>query len=234
MNLNHSEQELFHPIKQYFLDLGYVVKGEIKGIDIMMQYNNQIIGIELKNTVSLKLMYQAIDRQKVCDRVYVGIPVEAVKSHKKQMKSFIGLCKRLNIGILQVGNNQVTCLLEVDENIKKVNKNYHKAKRIRKEFNERKNDLNLGGTKGRIFTRYKEKMVLIANLMALEGLYSIKDLKDKTGIYDVSNILNKNYYHWFERFERGKYRLTEIGNKERTELNQKINESMSDEHEKKL
>jgi len=228
MRNDMKETDLYLPVKLYFESFGYTVKGEVKGIDVVVMKDGLMVGIELKLHITLKLIYQAIERQKVCEKVYIAVPVEAIKSHKMQLRQFKLLCKKLNIGLLQVGNNQCTLLQDVNSHVgTKSIKNSKRKKKVRLEFEGRNNDSNLGGTKGKVFTKYKEKMVLIANLMALDGLCTIKAIKEKSKIYDVANIFQKNFYGWFERIERGKYALTERGIQELELANQVLRKDNS-------
>ena len=47
-----------------------------------------MLAVELKLKISLKLIYQAIERFKICEKVYLGIPNEAIKSHQKTHEIF--------------------------------------------------------------------------------------------------------------------------------------------------
>ena len=51
------ETELFNPIKIYLEKQGFKVKGEIDSIDVLAIKEDYIISIELKNHITLKLIY---------------------------------------------------------------------------------------------------------------------------------------------------------------------------------
>jgi hypothetical protein len=84
------------------------------------------------------------------------------------------------------------------------------------EFNNRKNNLNVGGTKGQTLTLYREKAILIAQTLKL-GILSPKSIKQITKVEETASILQKNYYGWFKRVSRGQYELTEKGRSENQE-----------------
>ncbi|MBU1142504.1 MAG: hypothetical protein KKH92_02545, partial [Firmicutes bacterium] len=105
------ETELFQPIKEFLENQGYQVKGEIGAIDCFAMKNNESIAVELKTSITLKLIYQAVERQKIADSVYVAIPKSAIASHRSQYKSFLLLLRRLSVGLLIVSSSGVEVLL---------------------------------------------------------------------------------------------------------------------------
>ncbi len=214
-----KETELFSPVKAYLESLDYAVKGEIGAVDVFAMKQEQSIAVELKNQINLKLIYQAVERQKVCDDVFIAIPKAAMKSHQRNYRSFRLLLRRLSIGLMIVNNDQVTVLVDPCDYNLSASKTRNKKKHIRliNEFNNRKNNLNIGGSKGQKLTAYREKAILIAETLHL-GVLSPKTIKQITGIEETASILQKNYYGWFMRVSRGQYSLTELG----VEENRKI------------
>ena len=207
-----KETELYTPVKQYLESIGFSVKGEIGAVDVFAMKGEQSIAVELKNQISLKLIYQAIERQKVCDDVYIAIPKKAMKSHQSNYRSFMLLLRRLSIGLMLINGEQVTILLDPSDYNLTASKNRNKKKQLRliNEFNNRKNDLNVGGTRGQKLTAYREKAIKIAQTLKL-GTLPLKTIKQMTGVEETSSILQKNYYGWFFRVERGQYALTDKG-----------------------
>ena len=211
-----KETDLYKPVKELLESLGYHVKGEIGSLDIFGVNQDQTVAVELKTTISLKLIYQAIDRQKLVNMTYIAVPYEALKSHKKQMKSLHSLLKRLGIGLIEVKNEKAEISIDPISNsdIKHYKKNGKRREKLVKEFNNRENNQNLGGTQGKKITAYKEKVIRIAYLLEKMGSASPKELQNQLGINDVGTILIKNYDQWFERTGRGIYTLSSIGLKE--------------------
>ena len=173
------------------------------------------LAVELKVNISLKLIYQVIDRQKLADDVYIAIPLIALKSHNKNLKSFKLLLRRLSIGLLVVNNKSVEVILEP----KPYNINLSKSRSIKKReklisnFKNLKDNDNQGGTKGKRMTLYKEKVIQIAKVLYDNPGLSPKIIKEKTGIDNTYSILQKNYYDWFIKTAYATYELTDLGKK---------------------
>jgi len=53
--VSFSETDMYPPIKDFFLDLGYTVNAEVKGCDVAMMKNDELIIIELKKNFNITL-----------------------------------------------------------------------------------------------------------------------------------------------------------------------------------
>jgi hypothetical protein len=101
-----SEIELYEPVKQYFEGLGYEVKGEVRGCDLVAfrKDNEQPVIVELKKSFNLTLVFQGMDRLKASSQVYLA--VEYVKKKKgrsvHKWSDKTALCRRLGMGLLTV------------------------------------------------------------------------------------------------------------------------------------
>ncbi len=209
------EKQMFKPIKEYLLRLGYTVKGEVKNIDILATKNEKTIVIEMKKQFSIKLLYQGCDRQRMFDNVYIAILNPGYKKTRtKEFMQKVHLAHRLRLGLILVDVNQNKVEVRLDPKEYKFKRNYKKQKLLLDEFNQRKSSINIGGSnKSKIMTKYRENVIKIAKTL-VEGALSTKIIKEKTEIQEATKILYNNYYHWFERVERGTYKLTEKGKKE--------------------
>lgn len=210
-----EETILYQPIKILLESFGFTVKGEIKNIDILAVHDDISLACELKNTITLKVIYQAMDRQKIADIVYIGVPIKALRAHKRDVKSFFYLLRRLEIGLIVVEKGVARFELEpkpfhMNQSIKK---SEPRKKAIIKEFHERKNITTEGGTKGKIITNYRERAIQL--MKALDGLSyaSPRLLKAVTQVDDAYSILYHNYDGWFQKKEHGVYMLSEQGKK---------------------
>lgn len=212
-----KEIELYLPIKTFLEKDGYIVKGEIHEIDIFGMKDGKTIAVELKTGVSLKLIYQGVERQKIADIVYLAIPLSAKKAHSDNYRHFLALLRRLQLGLMVVNNNEVKIELEPVQN-EKATRTSKKKKAVIKEMTLRENDLNEGGTKGKKMTYYKEKALKIASFLIDYPLSSPKQIKEATQVSDVSSILLKNYYQWFSHPEKGVYLVNEQYKNEIIEL----------------
>lgn len=219
-----KETELYEPVKRLLVEQGYEVKAEVKDIDILGYKDDVYLAVELKTSFSMKLIYQAIDRQKTMDIVYIAIPKTALPKSRTQYRQMIYLLKRLEIGCIIVNEQHAEVILETTVyDIEKSRARYKKRKQIiLKEYHLRKNTLNVGGSKGKRLTRYKEMVVDIGLYLLAHQQASVKEIKEHTNILKAASILQKNYDQYFERVSRGIYQLTEKGKKEITELNQKF------------
>lgn len=202
-----KETELYAPVKTLLNDMGYYVKAEIKSLDMVGVKPDHTVAVELKTTVTLKLIYQAIDRQKLVDEVYVAIPKTAMQSHREHFDSFELLLKRLGIGLIIVFDGYAEIKLEPKtlDLMKSNQRNTRKKKTLMNEFHERINHVNVGGTKGKILTLYREKALLIAHALLTHPGLSLSELKHYTQIENTSSILQKNVEGWFVKLDRAKY-----------------------------
>lgn len=218
-----KEVDLYEPCKNLLEEQGFQVKAEVHSCDIMAVKDDYIVIIELKLGISLKLVYQAIDRQKLADKVYVALPSTAINSNRANLKNFINLLKRLELGLISVNKDKAEIIVETFgfDFKKSVSATKKKKERLLKEFTLRKSDQNLGGSKGKKMTAYKERVIEIAKYLDEFGEKSPKEIMTYTGIKDTPNILRKNYYLWFINVERGIYRLSEIGKRDLNELKER-------------
>ncbi|OED59004.1 DUF2161 domain-containing phosphodiesterase [Acholeplasma laidlawii] len=210
-----KETDLYEPCKALLESQGFEVKGEILKTDITAIKDNYIVIVELKTSISLKLIYQAIDRQKIADKVYVALPKKVVSSNRGSQRDFINLLRRLEIGLIVVGTKAEVLIETFGFDLKRSIQSSKKQKeKLIKEFSLRKSNSNLGGTSGKIMTHYKERVIEVAKYLYLSGEKSPKEIILQTGIKDTPSILNKNYYKWFLRVSRGIYTLTDLGRSE--------------------
>ena len=69
------ETDLYPPIKTYLELNGYQVNAEVKDCDIVASKENDIIVVELKTSINLTLLAQAVLRQSISDSVYIAVPI---------------------------------------------------------------------------------------------------------------------------------------------------------------
>ena len=84
-------------------------------------------------------------------------------------------------------------------------------RKLLREFEQRNTSFNIGGvTKTKIITSYRERALMIAYHLQ-KGPLSVKEIRILTNDFKCNSILQKNYYFWFDRVERGVYKLNELG-----------------------
>ena len=68
------ESDLYAPVKALLEGQGYVVKGEVRGCDVVaVRGGEPPVIVELKRAFGLALVLQGVDRLAVSDRVYLAV-----------------------------------------------------------------------------------------------------------------------------------------------------------------
>jgi hypothetical protein len=205
------ETALYLPVKHFLEKLGFTVKGEVGGCDLVALSGGDppvvVIG-ELKLTFNLELVLQAVDRAGACDEVWLAAKMSARGKGRESDARYRNLCRRLGFGMLAVTDSD-----EVRVIVRPVTtaprRDPKKRSRLVAEHNKRKGDPTLGGsTRSPIMTAYRQQALACASAMAL-GPRKIRELKPD--FPRAANILRDNFYGWFDRVERGVYGLTDAG-----------------------
>lgn len=223
------EKDLYKPVKEYFEGMGYTVKSEVKGCDVVAVQDEELVIIELKLSLNLEVILQAIERQKMTEKVYIAVPVPK-KYFSKKFKSTCTMLKRLEIGLLLVYIKKDISYVRVEHESKSYNASVitragsRKKKRLSEEFNKRHGDNNTGGVnRQKLVTAYREDALLIAGLMKIHGPMSAKRLKALGACDNAYRIVYINFYGWFKKEAKGIYSLTEEGLTETENFSDLIN-----------
>ena len=201
------ESDLYAPVKALLEGQGYVVKGEVRGCDVVaVRGTEPPVIIELKRTFGLGLVLQGVDRLSLTDLVYL-----AVGQWPKQMKNVKKLCRRLGLGFIVVGNGKADVVLDPAPYTPRQNK--RKAGRLLGEHARRVGDPNLGGQAMRapLMTAYRQEALRCAELLAANGPMKVAALRAACAAPKAAQILQDDVYGWFERVERGVYTITPKG-----------------------
>jgi len=211
MKNTYKETDMYEPIANMLTQQGFTVRGEVKGCDIVAVCDDILVIVEMKLSISLKLIYQAMERQSATDLVYVAIP-RPKKARDRNFMRFKNLIKKLQLGLITVALDSPTRIAEIIIfPTGRGDKSSIKSVTLRKELVGRSTD-TIGGGKGKINTAYRERCVHIACLMEAYGPLSAKTLTKIHGCEkDAYAIISKNHYNWFEKIEKGLYNLSEIG-----------------------
>lgn len=211
-----AEKELFDPIKEYFEKEGYVVDGEVNGIDMYLERGDEHVAVELKKTLDFRSVQQAALRQKITDTVYIGI-YRPSDFFSRSFKDKLYILKRLGIGLIVVspktGQVSVASLPVVSELSAFQSRNKGKKEALTREFSKRKVKANTGGVRGtKLVTGYREDALMVLDaLMECGGEGSSASIKEKSKVENATQILYRNYYGWFEQVKRGYYKVTDAG-----------------------
>lgn len=219
MNEDILEEDLYKPVKDFFQGIGYKVNGEVKYCDITAVKDEQLIIIELKKSLSVALLSQAVNRQRTADLVYMAIPKPKRFMLNSKWRDIIHLLRRLELGLIFVAFKKGKSIVEVVQEpepfdrTRSLNRNKGKRKLLMKEIEGRHVDLNKGGSRGKkLVTAYRENSIFIACCLELYGPLSPKKLREMgSDAKKTLNILSDNHYGWFQRLSRGLYGITDAG-----------------------
>lgn len=208
-----KETALYQPIKDFLEAQSYEVKAEVMGCDLVaVRAKEPPVIVELKLGFSVSLLLQGVDRLAISDSVYVAIPRGKGKRFQSQIKDGVKLCRRLGLGLLSVRARDGFVQAHCDPTPYAPRKNARRRSALLKEFAARQGDPNIGGQVGRtIVTAYRQDVMRIAGLIAERGPQRPRDLVSELGIAKAPSILQKDYYGWFVRVERGVYGLSDAG-----------------------
>ena len=207
------ETSLYKPVKKFLESLGFDVKGEIGGCDVVALRDgapSALIICELKLSFNLELVLQGVDRTAACDEVWLAVRASLRGRGREADPRVKKLCRLCGFGLLSVfSSGRVEVLVEPVKWTPR-----HDAKRkslLADEHRRRRGDPTAGGsTRAPILTAYRQQALVCAAAMA-GAPRRPRDLKPSAP--DAPKILLHNVYGWFERVERGLYGLTDAGRK---------------------
>jgi hypothetical protein len=205
------ETSLYLPVKRFLEGLGFEVKGEVCGCDLVALRESEpsavVIG-ELKLTFTLELILQGVDRTAACDEVWLAVRASRRGRGREYDPRVRKLCRYLGFGLLCVSaRGRVDVLVEpVPWRPRRDGK---RRSRIVQEHRRRQGDPVAGGsTRQPLMTAYRQQALACAAVLA-EGAARPRDLK--ASVPDAPKILLRNVYGWFVRVERGTYALSDLG-----------------------
>ncbi len=205
------ETVLYAPVKTFLESLGYCVKGEIGGCDIVALGEGEppvVIICELKLQFNLELVLQAVDRAAASDEVWLAAQISKKGKGRERDARFRNLCRRLGFGLIGVTERgQVELLLSPAALPPR--RDPRRRSRLINEHQRRKGDPMAGGsTRAPVMTAYRQEALTCAAELAA-GPRRPRDIKPVSP--NAPKILFRNVYGWFSRPERGVYGLTDAG-----------------------
>jgi len=205
------ESSLYLPVKRFLEKLGYEVKGEVCGCDLVALGEGEspvvVIG-ELKLAFTLDLVLQAVDRTAAADEVWLAVRASRRGRGRERDPRVKKLCRFLGLGLMAVlASGSIEVLVEpVPWRPRRDGK---RRSRIVDEHRRRRGDPAVGGsTRQPIMTAYRQQALACA--AALQG-GPARPRELKMSLPDAPKILLRNVYGWFVRVERGLYALSEDG-----------------------
>ncbi len=208
-----SESALSAPVKRFLTGLGFSVKGEIDGCDIVAIHHGApplLVIAELKLGLSFELILQAVDRLTAADEVWLAVP--QTRKGRDRDRRARRLCQLLGVGLLTV--NLKTGHVEPECRPGPYRPRLDKAWRSKlvREFENRRGDPMEGGiSRRRIMTAYRQTCLALAAALQA-GPMRPRDLAEVSAKAGV--MLRANVYGWFERTAPATYGLTKLGAQE--------------------
>lgn len=214
-----KESDLYLPLKKYLEKQGYEVKAEVKNCDVVAIKKHNVgeeepppTIIELKLSLNLEVILQAVDRLLLSPIVYIGVPDSCAVLRKKR-KRVIKLLKMLGMGLIAINPKRKTVQLLADPTSYKPRQSKPRQQWLISEFAARTGDPNLGGASskaGRV-TAYKQQAIEIAKYLNKHGASKASVIAKELEIPKTRAIVYDNYYGWFQNVSRGIYDLSELG-----------------------
>ena len=208
------ESDLYPPLKAFLSGQGYAVKSEIENCDVVAIRDESIVIVELKLRLNLAVLLQAVDRLKLSNTIYIGVP-QGLAILKKQRKQIIKLMRMLGLGLLVIEPNAAVGNVDVlvDPQAYKPRQIKQQREKLLGEFMQRVGDPNRGGTstKQGIMTAYRQKALAIASHLQEQGPTKAANIAVDLAEPKARLILYNNVYGWFEREGKGVYALSSRG-----------------------
>lgn len=213
----YLEAALYPPVKAFLERQGYEVKGEVRGCDLVARRGDEpLVIVELKLRFNLPLVLQGIDRLGMTERVYLAVPRPDRRARggplAPERPEIRKLCRRLGLGLILVGLTGKA--IEILEEPVPYRPRHAKSRvlQLLDEFSRRVGDANVGGAVGvPLVTAYRQDALRCAHVLALGGPMRVRALRNAAQVPRAARILQRNVYGWFDRIERGTYRLTPEG-----------------------
>ena len=213
----YLEAALYSPVKQFLERQGYEVKGEVRGCDLVARRGAEPpVIVELKLRFNLPLVLQGIDRLALTERVYLAVPRPERQARggllAPERPEIRKLCRRLGLGLILVGLTRKSVEILEEPVPYRPRQAKSRALRLLDEFSRRIGDANVGGAVGvPLVTAYRQDALRCARVLAHGGPMPVGSLRTAAGVPRAARILQRNVYGWFDRIERGTYRLTPEG-----------------------
>ena len=213
-----KESDLYLPLKRFLEAQHYEVKGEVQDCDVLAIRGQEApVVIELKLTVNLGVVLQAVDRLSLTPKVYIGVPKQC-KILDRRRRQIIKLLRMLSLGLMAIDAKKETGNVKVllDPGQYKPRPSKHRQERLLGEFVKRVGDPNLGGTEKRkgIMTAYRQRTLTIARFLQQHGPTKAAQIAQTLGEPKARDILYRNVYGWFDRVSLGVYTLSPRGKRE--------------------
>ncbi len=213
-----KESDLYLPLKRFLESQNYEVKGEVLDCDALAVRGKETpVIVELKLSLNLDVVLQAVERLSLTPKVYIGIPKQC-KIFNRRRRHIIKLLRMLGLGLVVIDLDQETGNVKVllDPGEYKPRKSKHRQERLLGEFIKRVGDPNLGGAEKKkgIMTAYRQRALAIARFLQNQGPTKASHVARTLREPKARDILYRDVYGWFDRLSLGVYRLSPRGEQE--------------------
>jgi hypothetical protein len=211
MRAPRLETSLYLPVKRFLERLGFVVKGEIGGCDVVGLRGEAppvLVITELKLAFTLELVLQAVDRIAACDEIWLAISSSLRGRGRERDPRVKKLCRLLGVGLLGVARSGLVEII-AEPGPWRPRRDARWRSQLVEEHRRRRGDPVAGGSvKTPIMTAYRQQALICAAALTAGPM---RTGAVKATAPDAPKILLDNVYGWFVRVERGVYGLTEDG-----------------------
>ncbi len=101
-----TEESLYLALHRFFASEGFEIRGEVKHCDLAAKKTGpegeEWLVVEIKKTMTLKLLAQALKRRTFCPNVYVAVPRPDNMKRVSPYSDFKTVAKKLGLGLLLV------------------------------------------------------------------------------------------------------------------------------------
>ena len=224
-----KESDLYLPLKQFLESQGYEVKGEVQDCDVVaIREDEAPVIVELKLSLNLNVVLQAVDRLALTPKVYVGTPKQC-KTLLKQRKHILKLLRMLGLGLVVIEPTRTKSSVEVllDPCDYRPRKSKSRQEYLLDEFVRRVGDPNLGGSEKRkgIMTAYRQSALAIAKYLHTQGPTKASHIAKNLDEPKARGILYRDVYGWFNRVSLGIYEISPRGIQELLLWSEKVDEA---------
>ena len=210
-----KESDLYPAVKALLEGQGFEVKAEVGACDVVgVRADEEPVVVELKRTLTLKLLLQAVDRLSLTSRVYLAVPGTTPMLRRERAR-VVRLLRMLGLGLLRVDGARAEVVLDPGP-YRGPRVSTHRRGRLLGEFERRVGDPNRGGqsARQRRVTAYRQRAVAIAVHLEAAGPTKASAVAAAVGDPKAREVLYRDVHGWFDRLGQGVYALSPRGRRE--------------------
>jgi hypothetical protein len=163
--------------------------------------------VELKLGFNLDLLLQATERMRTADEVWLAVP--ASRRGRDRDLRVHRLCRLLGFGLMAVNLARERIEVLTEPGPYRPRPDQRRRARLLSEHARRRGDPSPGGlARQPVMTAYRQQALACATVLKA-GPGRPRDLRLVAP--EAGRLLSRNVYGWFERTERGVYRLSKLG-----------------------